>query len=257
LKSANLIFRSSEESFMSLLAKLALSPLLVTQAVLTRARMPTLPEADGPRQGVVGAQHTGQAMRLLVVGDSSAAGVGVASQQQALVGHLTVALAGKLGRPVSWQLVAQSGLSTAECLALLEQTPVQVADVAVVALGVNDVVTQVPSYRAVGHREALANHLRNRFGVAHVVFMPLPPVHEFPGLPQPLRWIAGADARRHDAAMAAWAAGRADVSHVEIDLALNTEVMAGDGFHPGETVYRICGVALAEHIADRVFHVAP
>ena len=131
------------------------------------------------------------------------------------------------------------------------------ADVAVVVLGVNDVVDQVPSQRAVASRESIANRLRNGHGVAHVVFAPLPPVHRFPGLPQPLRWIAGADARRHDAAMARWAATRDDVSHVPIDVPINRGVMAGDGFHPGEPVYRVCGVALAEHIAAQVWPRLP
>jgi hypothetical protein len=83
----------------------------------------------------------------------------------------------------------------------------------------------------------------------------LPPVHQFPGLPQPLRWVAGADARRHDRAVVEWAATRGDVSHVPIELPLNAGVMAADGFHPGEVVYRVCGTALAEHIAERVLRV--
>ncbi len=234
---------------MSLVAKLALSPLLVAQAALTRARMPVLPEAGGPREGVAGQQHAGLPLRVFIAGDSSAAGVGVARQERALAGYLTDSLANKLARPVAWRLLAKSGVSTAECLAMLERAPAWPADFAVAVLGVNDVVGQVPSRRAVQHREALANHLRNRFGVSHVVFMPLPPVHQFPGLPQPLRWIAGADARRHNEAMAQWAATRPDVIHFDIDFALNAEVMAEDGFHPGETVYRICGVSLAEQIA--------
>jgi lysophospholipase L1-like esterase len=234
---------------MSLVAKLTLSPLLVAQAALTRARMPVLPEAAGPREGLAGARRPGAPLRLLITGDSSAAGVGVAHQKQALAGHLTADLSARLGRPVAWRLLARSGLSTAECLSMLEAADPWHADVAVAVLGVNDVVSQVPSHRAVVHRDALANHLRNRFGVRQVVFMPLPPVHQFPGLPQPLRWIAGADARRHDAAMADWARSRPDVSHLDVDLALNSEVMADDGFHPGEPVYRICGVALAEHVA--------
>jgi lysophospholipase L1-like esterase len=233
----------------SLIAKLALSPLLVTQAVMTRARLPRLPEPEGAREGVAGPHFSRPPLRVLIAGDSAAAGVGVARQEQALSGHLTHRLARNLERPVPWRLVAQSGLSTAQCLALLVETPASVADVAVAVLGVNDVVEQVPSWRAVEQRDALANHLRNRFGVAHVFFMPLPPVHQFPGLPQPLRWIAGADARRHDRAMAEWAAGRPDVSHIEIDLALNAEIMAEDGFHPGETVYRVCGATVADHIA--------
>jgi hypothetical protein len=39
---------------------------------------------------------------------------------------------------------------------------------------------------------------------------------------------------------------------VPIELPLNRELRADDGFHPGEPVYRICGTALAEHIATQV-----
>lgn len=234
---------------MSLTAKLLLSPVLVAQALTTRARLPRLPEAAGPRQGEIG---RGPLLRLLMLGDSSAAGVGVTRQSQALAGFLPSALARQARLRVHWQLVARSGVTSAQCLdLLLEHAPLE-ADVAVVVLGVNDVVDQVPSQRAVAAREALANRLRNAHGVGHVVFAPLPPVHHFPGLPQPLRWVAGRDARRHDDALAAWARTRSDVSHVPIDLPLNRELMAADGFHPGEPVYRICGTAIAEHIAAKL-----
>jgi lysophospholipase L1-like esterase len=235
---------------MSLTAKLLLSPVLVAQAVATRVRMPRLAEAAGDRRGETG---RGALLRLLILGDSSAAGVGVARQREALAGQLSRALAAQCAARVRWQLLARSGLTSAQCLQLLEAEAPDSADVAVVVLGVNDVVEQVPSQRAVRARETIANRLRNAHGVAHVVFAPLPPVHRFPGLPQPLRWVAGADARRHDDALAHWAAGRDDVSHVPIDLPLNRGVMAGDGFHPGEPVYRVCGVALAEHIAASVW----
>ncbi|MDH4059863.1 MAG: SGNH/GDSL hydrolase family protein [Aquincola sp.] len=235
---------------MSLTAKLLLSPVLVTQALLTRARLPRLPEAAGEREGEVG---QGPLLRLLMLGDSSAAGVGVARQREALAGYLPAALARQAGVRVRWRLMARSGVNSAQCLAMLEQAGPIEADIAVVVLGVNDVVDQVPSRRAVAAREAIANRLRNAHGVAHVVFAPLPPVHRFPGLPQPLRWVAGADARRHDAAVAAWARTRDDVSHVPIDLPLNAGVMAEDGFHPGPPVYRVCSIALAEHIAEQVW----
>jgi lysophospholipase L1-like esterase len=234
----------------SLIAKLLLSPLLVAQALSTRARAPRLPEAAGARDGVVG---RGPLLRLLMLGDSSAAGVGVAEQSQALAGYLPKALAQQAGLRVQWRLVARSGLTSAQCLEQLASSAHFEADVAVVVLGVNDVVDQVPSHRAIDARSGIANRLRNAHGVAHVVFAPLPPVQHFPALPQPLRWVAGQDARRHDDAVAAWARTRDDVSHVPIDLPLNTSLMADDGFHPGEPVYRICGTALAEHIAAQVW----
>jgi lysophospholipase L1-like esterase len=123
--------------------------------------------------------------------------------------------------------------------------------------GVNDVVDQVPSSRAVRARDHIANLLRNGAGAQHVVFCPLPPIHEFPALPQPLRWMAGADARRHNGALRAWVAERAahsgDVSAPRLDAVhLNRANMASDGFHPGAPVYRAVAVALADHITQRV-----
>jgi lysophospholipase L1-like esterase len=231
---------------MSLAAKLALSPLLAAQAVFTRVRLPRLPEAEGARSGVHG---QGAPLRLLIAGDSSAAGVGVVHQRLALAGQLVPALASAAQVQVHWQLHARSGLTTAQTLELLREAQPPQADVAVVVTGVNDVVDQVPSHRAVAARDALASWLRNSLAVRHVVFAPLPPIHHFPGLPQPLRWVAGADARRHNAALAAWACTRRDVSVVDMEVPLNRGVMAADGFHPGEAVYRYCGRAVAQHIA--------
>ena len=235
---------------MSLTAKLILSPVLVAQAISTRARLPRLPEPVGERAGVVG---RGPVMQLLVTGDSSAAGVGVGSQSDALAQRLAATLADAAKARVSWQLHARSGLTTAQTLALLRDLAPHRADVAVVVTGVNDVVDQVPSHRALAAREALANWLRNGHGVQHVVFAPLPPIHHFPGLPQPLRWVAGADARRHNAALAEWARSRGDVSCVDMDVPLNRGVMAADGFHPGEPVYRYCATTIAQHIATQVW----
>jgi lysophospholipase L1-like esterase len=240
---------------MSLALKVVLSPLLVAQAVATKRRAPVLPEAAGPRQGRLGSG--GSALRLLIAGDSSAAGVGVAHQDQALTGHLTRELHRLTARPVHWTLRARSGLTTRQVHALLREQATVPADVAVVLTGVNDLIDQVPSWRAVEHRAALADWLLAERGVAHVLFAPLPPVHQFPLLPQPLRRVVGDDARRHDDAMAKWAATRRDVSHLPIALDLTPEVMAIDGFHPGEPVYRVSGEALAAHIATLVQKARP
>jgi len=239
---------------MSLALKVALSPLLVAQAVLTRAKLPRLPEADGERAGIAG---DGAPLRLLVAGDSSAAGVGVATQRDALAPRLAARLAAACAAQVHWQLHARSGLTTAGTHALLREVPLGTVDVAVVVTGVNDVVDQVPSQRAVAARDALANWLRNACGVHHVAFAPLPPVHRFPGLPQPLRWVAGSDARRHNDALQRWAATRDDVSCVPMDLPLGPETMADDGFHPGRIVYAACADHIAAHLAAEVWHRIP
>jgi lysophospholipase L1-like esterase len=237
---------------MSLALKLVLSPLLVAQALTTRRRALVLPEADGPREGRL-AGGEGEAVRVLVAGDSSAAGVGVTHQRHAVAGYLTATLQRRLRRPVEWVLRARSGLTTRQLHELLQAEPPPAVDIAVIVTGVNDVIDQVPSGRAVQHRAAIADWLLERRLARHVVFAPLPPIDRFPLLPQPLRRVLGADARRHDAALARWASRRQNVSHLGIELDLSADAMAEDGFHPGEPVYRACGEALALHIATTVW----
>jgi hypothetical protein len=211
---------------MSLALKLALSPLLVAQALHTRARVPRLPEAAGAREGVVG--RGAKSLRLLIAGDSSAAGVGVTMQERALSGQLVPLVAARCEAQVHWALWARTGLTTAQTFELLRDTALPQADLAVVVTGVNDVVDQVPSSHAVRAREHITNLLRNRGGAQHVVFCPLPPVHEFPSLPQPLRWIAGADARRHNRALREWVSLRhkaaGDVSTPRLDERTGAEL---------------------------------
>lgn len=237
---------------MSKALKLVLAPLAVAQALRTRAKTPRLPEAGGAREGACG-EAAAPLLRLLIVGDSSAAGVGVATQDLALAGQLAPQVALRCRARVQWRLVARSGVNSAGALALLEQADAAPADLAVAVLGVNDVVDRVAPADAMAARGRLVDRLRERHGVRHVVFAALPPVHQFPALPQPLRWLAGEEARAHDLALMRWAGQRQDASYAPVAIALGRGNMASDGFHPGEPVYRACGVAIAAHIATHVW----
>ena len=83
----------------------ALAPLVLPQVVMARRFSRTLPEPAGPRAGRTG---EGPPLRLLVAGDSSAAGVGVAWQDQALTGRLVRRLA-QYGRGLKAGEIVLSG----------------------------------------------------------------------------------------------------------------------------------------------------
>lgn len=61
--------------------KIVLAPVLAVQGRQVKKNTPRLPEAKGPRKGIQ--ENGGKQIRLLILGDSAAAGVGVDHQDHA------------------------------------------------------------------------------------------------------------------------------------------------------------------------------
>lgn len=164
----------------------ALAPLLLWQGRRVRRVTPRLPEAAGPRAGTTG--H-GPPLRLLVLGDSAAAGVGVARQSEALTGCLLAELAPH--HTLHWRLLAHTGDDLAQTVQRLPALAGERFDVAVLSIGVNDVTGRTPPARWARAYADLLAQLRRAHGVRLSVLTPVPPMHLFPALPQPLRWTLG------------------------------------------------------------------
>ncbi|MDT9000239.1 SGNH/GDSL hydrolase family protein [Paucibacter sp. APW11] len=231
-------------------AKLLLAPLLLWQGRQVRRQALRLPEAAGPRSGMVGSGEL--RLRLLIVGDSSGAGVGAPTQDLALAGRLSAALAERLQGRVHWQLLAQTGHRSADALTQLSQAELEPADVMITALGVNDVVSQVSPGRWTAQLAQLHELAQARAGVRWTLHSAVPPMHLFPLLPQPLRWLLGAHALRMNRALAKQVVGSRDRAMQALPAHLHGSqavgLMAEDGFHPGPAGYQ----AWAEALADRI-----
>lgn len=240
-------------------AKLAMFPLLVAQGLSVRRKALELPEADGPRQGELlpppSRQRQAQPLRLLVVGDSSAAGVGVAHQRDALAMRAATSLADELGRPVHWQLVARTGNTALELLAQLRETALAPADILLSAVGVNDVVRQVPPGRSVEQLLALHEHARQQAGVRYWLHCGLPPMQQFPLLPRPLSWLLGSQAELLNQELQALLGDQRDRALRRLPLMQRGDELGGliaaDGFHPGPRGYALWGEAVGQFLAAR------
>ncbi len=213
-------------------ATLLLSPLLLAQAMRVRKIALQLPEAAGPRTGIIG---SGPVLRVLIIGDSSAAGVGAPTQEVALAGQLASTLGAD--HTVHWRLIAKTGATTASTLQDLHGKDLPQTDIVVVVLGVNDVTRGGPQAAWLRHHETLRSLLRERTDAQHLYIGQIPPLGGFPLLPNPLRWLLGRRALRFDAALRSALATESDTTHAPLPDILDVADMAEDGFHPGPVIY--------------------
>jgi lysophospholipase L1-like esterase len=224
-------------------ARALLSPLLIAQALKVRRTAQSLPEAAGPRAGVVG--H-GPTLHLRLIGDSSAAGVGVAHQSEALIGQLVAELAPHF--TVHWHLDALTGATTASTLSRLAQVDAHETDIIITALGVNDITRLIPPTTWQRQQDTLLARIRTLYAPRAIYVSAIPPVGQFPLLPNPLRWTLGRQAQAFEMAQRTWVPQQPDATLVPFDQPMDPSMMASDGFHPSAPIYRLWGKEMASRI---------
>jgi len=227
---------------------MALAPVLLWQGRQVRRNTLRLPEAAGARHGCLG--H-GQPLRLLVLGDSAAAGVGVANQDQALVGQLIAQLS--TDHQVSWQLLAKSGLTSQQLLHTLDGLCGQQYDSVVLSIGVNDVIAGTSDTLWLAQLQSLRDRLNTEFKVQHIIISAIPPMQHFVALPWPLNDYLGRRARRLNRLTEQMADNCGDLTFLSVDLGISSQMLAADGFHPSALAYSVW----AEHLATQILNFSP
>lgn len=217
-------------------ATLVLAPLLIMQGRRVRRSALKLPEPPGPRVGTAG---DGPPLRLLIAGDSAAAGVGVTTQAAALSGWLVQGLAGSFS--VEWRLEAKTGATTPGTTRWLSKLAPASFDVMVTSLGVNDVTRGMAVGDWLRSQRELRDVARDRLGVKLLVVSGLPPMGGFPLLPQPLRWHLGRRADEFSERLRGHLVHEAGARFLDLRFTLDSTLMAEDGFHPGPRIYREWG----------------
>ncbi|RKR90250.1 lysophospholipase L1-like esterase [Micromonospora pisi] len=237
---------------------------LAGEVVLARNRRYAEPELGLALRSVVG--RTGAApLRLVLLGDSAALGVGVNRLRDTVGGQLAWLLSEGAGigggtmaaqgqRLVHLSSVGVSGsratdLATQVARALLGERP----DVAVILIGANDVTALRRTGETASYLGAAVRRLRNA-GV-EVVVGTCPDLGAVRALAPPLRQIAGLLGRRTAKAQA-----RAvlEAGGVAVDLGAETGpvfradagTLCHDGYHPSADGYRVWAHALLPAVAE-------
>ncbi len=226
------------------IVKVVLGPLFLAQGSYVRRKALKLPESPGERRGMCG---QGRPLRLLVTGDSAAAGAD--TQEEGLLGNILEGLVDTY--EVEYRLIAKTGAKTRSTVKRLARLESVAYDVAVTSLGVNDVTSGRSVASWIDDQRRLINLLHEHYSVKQVLIFGLPPVSHFPLLPQPLRWYLGNQAHLFDHRLKQLT-NELDCDYVALDVTKDQSLIATDGFHPGPKVYELWGQDVASRIKDRL-----
>ena len=261
------------------LKDLALIPIYLYQGKKLQRNVIRLPEAEGERQGITSlmtiddshqtptdkVENKKSNLTLMIIGDSSAAGVGVTSQTDALAGQLLKALQKQplstQFNHINWSLYATTGHTSFDVLHRLYILPIPPTpiDILVAVVGVNDATKNISTTCWQTQLKQIITIAQRKFKAKQIVFCNLPPMAQMPALPAPLNQFVGAKATRLDQLLQQLCQETTNVTYFGFDLDSfihdrthnkdTTKWFAKDGFHPSALTYQHWGKQLASHLS--------
>jgi lysophospholipase L1-like esterase len=238
--------------------------LLAVEARLAR-RWIGQPFGSGPRSAERYGEPDGAGtpIRLVMAGDSTAAGLGAGDPEHTPGAVLAAGLAALSGRQVRLQVVAVVGAQSSDLDEQLDRLLGATAppDVVVIMVGANDVTHRVKPAVAVRALEAAVRRLQE--AGSEVVVATCPDLGTIEPIAPPLRHLARRLSRRLAAAqtIAVVEAGGRSVSLGDLlgaeFAARPREMFSSDGFHPSAAGYARAADAMLPSVAAAIGYELP
>lgn len=220
-----------------------LFPVLLYQGKRAQRNTPRLPEAQGCPSGQYGEGVPD--LRFLVLGESTAAGVGVSRHEQGLASQLALILHERTGRTVAWHTFGVNGIRMDQLNRKLAKLELPQADVVLLSMGVNDTTGFTPRRQFRRQLLAFRETLAPRYP-GPVNLLSVPPMHLFKALPSPLRQIMGWRARQLNRVYEQLAKqAPEDFRYRSYSAITDISLLASDGYHPSDKGYRAIAEVLA------------
>ena len=167
------------------LALLPISPLLLLQGQITRWKVGLLPDAGGGPEGTTG--EGDDAVRLLVIGESTVAGLGARTHENALAGQFAAGLSERLNRAVAWHVIGRNGVTARRTIdELVPLIPDQPFDYILLGIGGNDVMKLSSPVTWRRDMLELIGVLRDRFPSSVIFISKCPMIVASPIFPEPI-----------------------------------------------------------------------
>ncbi len=206
---------------MRFLVAVVLGPVVLPQARRAKRAIPRLPDAAAPWHGALPGDDP---ISILVLGDSTAAGVGAETQDDALPGNLARVLSAECERGVSCRATGENGATA--------------GDIVFVTIGANDALGL--RSRGAFRRDfrTILRRLRSVSPKALILVSSLPGFGQFEALPNPLRWALGLHGRNLESAARTVVGREPGVIMSPPAPPYTPGFFASDRFHPSASGYR-------------------
>lgn len=167
-------------------------PIIYLQGEWIKKTAPHLPEAEGIEGNIKAPEAKGRKMRLLCLGESTMAGVGAKTHEEAIGGSIAKELSDKLHTDVYWRVYARNGYTAKRLrFKILPKIIERDFDLIVIALGGNDAFAlNSPAT----WRKNVIDMLKDTqalFPNTPIVFMNMPPIMEFPAFSKLIKFSVG------------------------------------------------------------------
>ncbi|MDF4203995.1 SGNH/GDSL hydrolase family protein [Maribacter sp. SA7] len=167
-----------------------LLPIMYFQGKKIKKTVPKLPEAKGSEGSSLISSK--KVIRLLTIGESTIAGVGVKTHQEGFTGALANELSTALNTRVDWKVYAKSGYTAKNVNdKIIHLITEETIDLIVIGLGGNDAFELNSPKKWNRDVRELINSIRSKFKDTPIVFTNMPPIKEFPAFTSLIKFTIG------------------------------------------------------------------
>lgn len=211
-------------------------PFLFLQGQYIRRKIGVLPDAQGERNGKTGTFSNN--VKMLVIGESTVAGLGARTHETALAGQFAKFLSEKIGKTVEWHVIGKNGVTAQRTIELLvPQIPEnEMYDYIMLGVGGNDVLKLSSPRKWRRDATRLIAIMREKYPDSVIFMTNAPAVHLSPVLPQPIKFILGNLSSMHDKNSREFLPKIKNVFYFHRPDEV-TEGFFADGLHPSEQGY--------------------
>ena len=244
--------------YLGVILAVPLLPVLYFQGKKIRKNVPNLPEAKNPKGYLKTTSEN--TLKMLVIGESTIAGVGVDFHENGFTGALAKEISNKTESSILWRVYAKSGY-TAKMVRkkIIPTIEDSTADLIVVGLGGNDAFKLNSPDVWIFQINLLIKTLKRKFPKTPIYFTNMPPIKEFPAFTNTIKFVIGNLVEILGERLYRRVRKKENVYYNKEIIALKTwqkrhnlegniDVFFSDGVHPSKLTYQTWGKEMAQFI---------